>query len=134
MTTFAELQTQIRDYTETTSDVLSDLIVNDFIEHAEKRIFRDVDLDKFRSYQYAVLTQGVPFVSLPGANLGQLAFIRSAQIYDAANPVRYYLYQKDVTFMNEYWPNRNTTAQPKYYSMWDQDTTCLLYTSDAADE
>jgi hypothetical protein len=97
MTTFAELQTQIRDYTETTSDVLSDLIVNDFIEHAEKRIFRDVDLDKFRSYQYAVLTQGVPFVSLPGANLGQLAFIRSAQIYDAANPVRYYLYQKDVT-------------------------------------
>jgi len=132
MTTFAELQTQIRDYTETTSDVLSDLIVNDFIEHAEKRIFRDVDLDKFRSYQYAVLTQGVPFVSLPGANLGQLAFIRSAQIYDAANPVRYYLYQKDVTFMNEYWPNRNTTAQPKYYSMWDQDTIYLAPTPNSA--
>ena len=44
MTTFAELQTQIRDYTETTSDVLTDIIVNDFIEHAENRIFRDVDL------------------------------------------------------------------------------------------
>ena len=71
----------------------------------------DIDLDKFRSYQYAVLTQGVPFVSLPGANLGQLAFIRSAQIYDSANPVRYYLYQKDVTFMNEYWPNRDNTSK-----------------------
>ena len=45
MTTYSELVTQIRDYTETTSDVLSDTIVNDFIEHAEKRIFRDVDLD-----------------------------------------------------------------------------------------
>ena len=40
MTTYSELVTQIRDYTETTSDVLTDIIINDFIEHAEKRIFR----------------------------------------------------------------------------------------------
>jgi len=93
MTTFSELQTQIRDYTEADNTVLTDLIVNDFIEHAEKRIFRDVDLDKFRSYQYATLTQGVPFVSLPGANTGQLAFIRSAQIYNPASPTRYYLHE-----------------------------------------
>ena len=45
MTTYSELQTQIRDYTETDSTVLTDTIVNDFIEHAEKRIFREVDLD-----------------------------------------------------------------------------------------
>ena len=58
MTTYSELQTQIRDYTETSSDVLTDSIINDFIEHAEKRIFREVDLDVYRSYQYASLTQG----------------------------------------------------------------------------
>ena len=132
MTTYSELVTQIRDYTETSSDVLSDIIVNDFIEHAEKRIFRDIDLDKFRSYQYATLTQGVPFVSLPGANTGQLAFIRSAQIYDPASPTRYYLYQKDITYMNEYWPNRDTTAQPKFYAMWDQDTIYLAPTPNSA--
>tara|TARA_Y100000592_G_scaffold2009_1_gene3106 strand:- start:36 stop:707 length:672 start_codon:yes stop_codon:yes gene_type:complete len=132
MTTYSELVTQIRDYTETDSSVLTDTIVNDFIEHAEKRIFRDVDLDIYRSYQYATLTQGVPFVSLPGANLGQLAFIRSAQIYDAANPIRYYLYQKDITYMNEYWPNRNTEAQPKFYAMWDQDTIYLAPTPNSA--
>ena len=123
MTTYSELVTQIRDYTETDSTVLSDTIVNDFIEHAEKRIFREVDIDIFRSYQY---------VSLPGANLGQLAFIRSAQIYDSANPVRYYIYQKDITFMNEYWPNRQTEAQPKYYAMWDQDTIYLAPTPNSA--
>ena len=67
MTTYTELVDQIRDYTETTSDVLTTTVVNDFIEHAEKRIFRDVDLDIFRSYQFATLTQGNPFVSLPGA-------------------------------------------------------------------
>ena len=132
MTTYSELVTQIRDYTETSSDVLTDTIVNDFIEHAEKQIFRSVDLDIYRSYQYATLTQGVPFVSLPGANLGQLAFIRSAQIYDQADPIRYYLYQKDITYMNEYWPNRDTTAQPKYYAMWDQDTIYLAPTPNSA--
>tara|TARA_Y100000592_G_scaffold48793_1_gene77288 strand:+ start:656 stop:1327 length:672 start_codon:yes stop_codon:yes gene_type:complete len=132
MTTYSELVTQIRDYTETSSDVLTDIIVNDFIEHAEKRIFRDVDLDIYRSYQYATLTQGVPFVSLPGANLGQLAFIRSAQIYAQDDPERYYLYQKDVTFMNEYWPNRDTTSLPKYYAMWDQDTIYLAPTPNSA--
>ena len=31
MTTYSELQTQIRDYTETSSDVLTDAILNDFI-------------------------------------------------------------------------------------------------------
>ena len=35
MTTYSELVTQIRDYTETSSDVLTDTIVNDFIEHTE---------------------------------------------------------------------------------------------------
>ena len=75
MTTYTELVDQIRDYTETTSDVLTTTIVNDFIEHAEKRIFREIDLDIFRSYQFATLTTGNPFVSLPGANAGDLAFV-----------------------------------------------------------
>ena len=59
MTTFAELQTQIRSYTETSSDVLTDTIVNDFILQAELRIFREVDLDCFRSYQFTTLSVGM---------------------------------------------------------------------------
>ena len=133
MTTYSELVTQIRDYTETDSTVLTDTIINDFIEHAEKRIFRDVDLDIFRSYQFATLTQGNPFVSLPGANTGDLAFVRSAQIYTAGgNPVREYLEQKDITFMNQYWPNRDSESKPKYYAMWDQDTIYLAPTPNSA--
>ena len=97
MTTFAELQTQIRDYTEATADVLTDIIVNDFIEHAENRISREIDLDVFRSYQVAALTIGNPFVAMPGINIGQSAFVRSAQIYTSGGtPVRDYLIQKDA--------------------------------------
>jgi len=132
MTTYSELVTQIRDYTETTSDVLTDTIINDFIEHAEKRIFREVDLDIFRSYQFATLTAGNPFVSLPGANTDNIAFVRSAQIYTAASPTRDYLEQKDITYMNEYWPNRDTQSKPKYYAMWDQDTLYLAPTPNSA--
>ena len=45
---YSELVTQIRAYTEVDSSVLSDTIVNDFIEFAENRIFRDVDIDVFK--------------------------------------------------------------------------------------
>ena len=65
MTTFSELQTQIRSYTETDSNVLTDTIVNDFILQAELRIFREVDLDCFRSYQFTTLSVGNEFIVLP---------------------------------------------------------------------
>ena len=133
MTTFTELQTQIRDYTEATSDVLTDVIVNDFIEHAEDRIFRELDLDVFRSYQTASLTVGNPFVAVPGINITQDDFTRSVQIYtDGGTPTREYLIQKDVTFMNEYWPNRDSTGKPKYYANWDQDRLYLAPTPNSA--
>ena len=38
MTTYAELTTQILNYTETSTDVLSSTITDDFIEHTENRI------------------------------------------------------------------------------------------------
>ena len=62
MTTYAELVDQIRSYTETDSNVLTTTVVNDFISNAENRIFREVDLDVFRSYQIASLTATNPFV------------------------------------------------------------------------
>ena len=58
MTTFIELQEQIRKYTETDTTVLTDTIVNNFILQAELRIFREVDLDCFRAYEFATLTIG----------------------------------------------------------------------------
>ena len=81
MTTYAELVDQIRSYTETDSNVLTTTVVNDFISNAENRIFREVDLDVFRSYQIASLTATNPFVSLPGTGIAEFALIRSVQIY-----------------------------------------------------
>ena len=64
--TYSELTQQILDYTEVSTDVLTATRTNDFIEHAENRIFRDVDLDVFKSHQTANLVVSNAFLSLPG--------------------------------------------------------------------
>ena len=61
--TYTELVQKIRDYTEVTSTVLTDTIVNGFIENAEFRILRDVDSDNNRRY---VTAQMVASLTLPG--------------------------------------------------------------------
>ena len=135
MTTFVELQEQIRKYTETDSTVLTDIIVNGFILQAELRIYREVDLDFYRAYEFATLTIGNEFIQLPGAIPSLMSFVRFATIYDGAagqDPTRIRLIQKDQSYMTEYWPNRNSTAIPKYYSMWDQDTIYLAPTPSVA--
>lgn len=133
MTTYAELVDQIRAYTETDANVLTTTIVNDFIANAENRIFREVDLDAFRSYQIASLTANNAFVSLPGTGIAEFALIRSVQIYgQSLGNSRKKLEQKDVTFMNEYWPDRTSTASPVYYANWKQGTLYLAPTPDVA--
>ena len=82
---YSELVTQIRAYTEVDSSVLSDTIVNDFIEHAELRIFRDVDLDVFRKYQTASLTSGDAFVGMPGATPSSFSFIVPCAWHNGVN-------------------------------------------------
>ena len=139
MTTYSELVTQIREYTETDSNVFTTVIVNDFIEHAELRIFRDVDLDVFRKYQTASLTSGDAFVGMPGATPSSFSFIRSVNIFSPSGSLggltdneRRYLEKKDTTFMSEYFPNRTSTGIPKYYANWDNDTIILAPTPNAA--
>ena len=133
MTTYSELVDQIRAYTETDSNVLTTTIVNDFISNAENRIFREVDLDAFRSYQYASLTANNSFVSLPGTGIAEFALIRSVQIYgQTLGNSRKKLEQKDVTFMNEYWPDRTATATPVYYANWKAGNIYLAPTPDVA--
>jgi len=138
MTTYAELTQQILDYTETSTDVLSSTRTDDFIEHTENRILREADIDAFKSHQYSALTSSNPFLSLPGASgIGAtpttLATIRTVHIYPASGTAtRDFLEQRDISFMNEYWPVRATTGTPKYWSWWDEDTIYVAPTPNAA--
>ena len=130
MTTYAELTQQVIDYTETDSNVLTTTILNDIVEHAESRIFRNADLDVFKKYKTANLTIGDPFVAMPGATPQLFAFVRYIQIFGTDN-IRITLEKKDASFINEYVPNRTTTGTPKYYANWDNDTLLLAPSPDA---
>jgi len=136
MTTYAELTTQILGYTETSTDVLTSTITDDFIEHTENRILREADLDAFKSHQYAALTSDSPFLSLPGGSSPDptsLATIRTVHIWPASGTAtRTFLEQRDISFMNEYWPVRTSTSTPKYWSWWDENSIYLAPTPDAA--
>ena len=127
--TYDELKTKIRDYTEVSSTVLSDTIVNGIIEDAEFRVLRDVDSDNNRRYATAALASGTRFIQTPDNTL----VIRSAQIVDSdgvgqANN-RDFLQWRDTSFMSEF-NNLNSQGVPKYYSNWDEDTVVVAPTPD----
>ena len=122
--TYDELVTKIRDYTEVDSNVLTSTIVNGFIENAEFRILRDIDSDNNRRYATANLVVNQRFIDLPDNAL----VIRSAQIVDGGSgSTRNFLEYRDTSFMSEY-NSTGVTGEPKYYSMWDQDTIVLAPT------
>ena len=136
MTTYAELTQQILDYTEVSTDVLSSTRTDDFIEHTENRILREADLDAFKSHQYATVTADNAFVSLPGGtnpDPTSLSTIRTVHIYPASGTAtRTFLEQRDISFMNEYWPVRTSTGTPKYWAWWDENSIYLAPTPDSA--
>ena len=128
--TYTELVQKIRDYTEVTSTVLTDTIVNGFIQDAEFRILRDVDSDNNRRYVSAQLVAGSRFIDTPT----DLLVIRSAQIVDSdgvgQSDNRDFLQYRDTSFMSEFNPTA-TTGVPKYYSNWDEDTIVVAPTPNA---
>ena len=128
--TYAELVQKIRDYTEVSSNVLTESITNDIIRDAELRIMRDVDVDANKRYVTAQVISGTRFIDTPQNTL----VIRSAQIVDSdgtSNPDnREFLEWRDSSFMSEFNPT-NAQGVPKYYSWWDDNTIVLAPTPDA---
>ena len=128
--TYAELVTKIRNYTEVTSTVLTDAIINGFIEDAEWRLLRDVDSDNNRRYATANLVASTRFIDTPDNAL----VIRSAQITDSdgvgSDNNRDFLQYRDTSFMSEFNP-KEVTGVPKYYSWWDQNTIVVAPTPNA---
>ena len=128
--TYAELVQKIRDYTEVSSNVLTDSITNDIIRDAELRIMRDVDVDANKRYATAQVISGTRFIDTPEDTL----LIRSAQIVDSDGvgqaDNREFLQWRDSSFMSEFNPT-NAQGVPKYYSWWDDNTIVLAPTPNA---
>tara|TARA_S200002703_G_scaffold119138_3_gene104865 strand:- start:1537 stop:2187 length:651 start_codon:yes stop_codon:yes gene_type:complete len=125
--TYAELVQKIRDYTEVDSNVLTSTIIDGFIQDAEWRIQREVDMDNSRRYATASAISGQRYLNTPTDTL----IIRSVQITDggSGSNERVFLEYRDTNFISEYNPT-GAQGQPKYYGNWDQDTIVLAPTPD----
>jgi hypothetical protein len=110
---YSDFLTQVRDYTEVDSNVLSDTIIQDFIRSVELDIAGKVDYDDLRKYSTSNFTAGNRYVSLPA----DLTIIRSVQVIDGSGN-RTFLEKRDTSFISEY-NNEGTTGTPKYWANWD---------------
>ena len=125
------LKTQIKSYTETDSNVLTDAVLENIILNAQYRIFRDVPIDADRKQQLGNFVAGQESINCPAGAV----FIRGIQVYDTAGSeitgANRWLEKKDLTYLQEYQDVTGTSAaqgQPKYYAMFgggtgESDTT-----------
>lgn len=125
--TYDELITNIRNYMETDSNVLSNSVINTFILLTENKILRDIDLEVFRQSSTAPLTANSRFLTMPSDILTH----RYMLVRNASND-EIFLNFRDVSFAKEYWENATETGFPKYYAVWNQNTFVLAPTPDAA--
>ena len=90
------LITQIRNYTEVDSSVLSDSVVENIILNAQYRIFRDVPIDADRKTSTGNFTANTGTVTVPAGAV----FIRAVQVYTATGSTytgaNTYLERKDL--------------------------------------
>ena len=114
----SNLQTDIRNYTEVDSGVLTDAIINTFIVNAENKIYREADSDDNRFYATSNLTTGNRYVTIPD----DLRIIRYIQLKDTTvTPnVQTFLEKKDTSYMATYYDTPGTNSGiTKNYANWD---------------
>ncbi len=79
--TYDNLVTDIRNYTEVDSNVLTAAIINRIIEDAEFRILRDVPIDAYKKQSIGNLVTGQNTINVPAQTL----FVKGVQVYDSTS-------------------------------------------------
>ena len=125
--TLNNLRTDIRNYTEVSSNVLSDTVLERLIKNAELKIHRAIDTDQSVFYATSNLIINNRYVTIPA----DLRFIRYVQLTNSDGE-QFYLEQRDTSFIAEYYSTPGTSAVdiPKYYANWDEEFWVVAPTPD----
>ena len=113
---YSDFLTQVRNYTEVDSNVLTDQIIQDFIKSVELDVAGKVDYDDLRKYATSNFTVGNRYVSLPSDAM----VVRSVQTIDGSGN-RSFLEKRDTSYISEFAPNSSTTGTPKYWANWEDN-------------
>ena len=123
--THGDFLTQVRNYTEVDSNVLTDSLIDQFITNTELDIASKVDYDDLRKFSNSNFTAGNRAVSLPG----DLKYLRAIKITDGGTEV--FLEKRDQTFIAEFNPT-GTQGQPKYYANYNDKNIIVAPTPASA--
>ena len=124
--TFSDFLTDVRNYTEVDSNVLSDSIIQGFIRSVELDVSLKVDYDDLRKYSTSTFTASNRYVSLPA----DCMIVRSVQVIDGSDN-RTFCEKRDTSFISEY-NNDGATGTPKYWANWDDFTILVAPTPSSA--
>ena len=126
---YSDFLTQVRNFTEVDSNVLTDIIIGQFIRNTELDIAGKVDYDDTRKYATSSFTANKRYLVTPADFL----IIRSLQVFadTSITSARTFMEKRDTSFISEYNGN-GTTGLPKYYANWDETSIVVAPTPDQA--
>ena len=127
--TYSNFLTQVRNYSEVDSNVLSDTLIDQFIRNIELDIAGKVDYDDIRKYATSSFTANKRYLVTPSDFL----VIRSLQVFadNTITSARTFMEKRDTSFISEY-NSSGETGQPKYYANWDDASIVVAPTPDIA--
>ena len=115
MSTFSQLQTDIKNYMEDDGTEFSTSLTQ-FISNTELKLSRDLSTPEFKRKVTSAFTANDPFLTMPT----DLVTLEHLQVIDSN--VRTMLQLKSDEFLTEFWPNRTSTGVPRYYTYFDTST------------
>jgi len=127
--TYSDFLTQVRNYTEVDSNVLSDPLIAQFIRNTELSIAGAVDYDETRKFSTSSFTANKRYLIMPEDFL----IIRSLQVFSTTDQsgTRDFMEKRDTSFISEY-NSSGATGKPKYYANWDDKNVVVAPTPDEA--
>lgn len=114
--TYSGLKTAVQNYLDNTETTFVNTL-DTFIQTAEERILKAVELPVFRKNVSGTLTQNNTYLATPDDFLSpySLALIDGNSNYS-------YLLLKHVSWIRDYTPASTTTGEPLYYAQFDNDS------------
>lgn len=121
--TLSTLKTAVQNYVES-SETTFVASLDTFIQEAEERILKAVELPVFRKNVTGTASASNTYLSTPSDFLAAYSLaVISSSAYS-------YLLYKHVSFIRDFTPNAATTGLPKYYGLFDDNSFLLAPTPD----
>lgn len=113
---YATLSALLQDYTQNSSTEFV-AAIPDIVKLAEDRIYQSVQIPALKRNSTSNFVQGNKYLSAPSDFLASysMSVKNSSGVYS-------YMLEKDVSYINEAFPNPSILGTPRYYALFDNET------------